>query len=63
MTTGYIGFANHFGPFRHCLPSRRGNAKSTPTAQHHDADDCNSHSDQHHRQRQSDSSNRVVALD
>jgi hypothetical protein len=26
-------------------------AHSSPTAQHHDADDCDSHSDQHRRQR------------
>jgi hypothetical protein len=40
-------------PFRpvQALPAiSPGNAKSTPTAQHHDADDCNSHSGQHHRQ-------------
>jgi hypothetical protein len=30
---------------------------------HHDADDCNSHSDQHHRQRPPHSSNRVITLD
>jgi len=35
-------------------------AHSSPTAQHHDADDCNSHSDQHHRQRPPHSSNRPV---
>jgi hypothetical protein len=38
-------------------------AHSSPTARHHDADDRNGHSDQHHRQRQSYSSYRVVPLD
>src|ERR1700682_5066836 len=40
MTMGYIRFANHFGPFRHAAISPKGNANSSPTAQHHDADDC-----------------------
>jgi hypothetical protein len=30
---------------------------------HHDADDCNSHSGQHHRQRPPEISDRVVTLD
>ena len=35
----------------------------TLSAQHHDAEDRNRDRDEHRRQRQSDSSNRVVALD